>query len=473
MDVLYVDAAAGVTGKVSWHQIIGMGYVWWFVAYMIGGTAALGLGSVLFELDARSAPPVLALLLPVTLVGFILLRAGQAHRYQRQRGRTKIDPYGVALSQIRLDLKAFGRDRDQAASWPQFRRKRSAALHLIAGAILFVSPALAVEWLGIAKTPLVRVIVLVVFLVAVFCLWRAVGLWRQRTIDLGRRLGSGALFVGGVVFPLVFTWLAAFVGIAAFAILAMVLEGVFGTRAVNEWGREYAWLLALAGVLLAVLVFFAAIEVARRMIGRAKGLALPQACELRGWDARRPIIMARSFADDSQTVAHTTTDPWDRSGTARLEQIVAAQLAAYGPVIAIGAPGSAPQAGAAKDYFEGEEWRRTILDWIDESLLVVGIVAGTTGLRWELASLLERNQAGKLLLLVPPGPDREMRWKLISRIFSGTPWYSAILSVDPRWAIAVHLRPKQLVVVCSNRQDRGDFEVAIDLALYGIFRAGH
>jgi hypothetical protein len=91
------------------------------------------------------------------------------------------------------------------------------------------------------------------------------------------------------------------------------------------------------------------------------------------------------------------------------------------------------------------------------------------GLRWELDTIVDRDYVKKLIMLFPPDQHREARWQHVRQRFARTNWYGAMLSADPRWAFAVYLHSDRLAVICSDQQNVGDFEVAVDLAIYGIY----
>jgi hypothetical protein len=74
----------------------------------------------------------------------------------------------------------------------------------------------------------------------------------------------------------------------------------------------------------------------------------------------------------------------------------------YGPVVAIGRPGSTPPFGAARTYVSDEEWRETVSGLCSHAGAVVLTLDETEGVRWELSHLFGQNYERKTLFLLPP-----------------------------------------------------------------------
>jgi hypothetical protein len=134
----------------------------------------------------------------------------------------------------------------------------------------------------------------------------------------------------------------------------------------------------------------------------------------RVWDQKRAggepfTLFLRSFADDSTLKAKGPSFRPDGYGSPlvpfwrpTLEEIITDGLWKFGPVVAIGKPGEAsPTPGAAREYVPEKEWRERVHQLAAEARAIVVICGQTSGLAWEMKSLLERQHADKLVLVLP------------------------------------------------------------------------
>ena len=197
---------------------------------------------------------------------------------------------------------------------------------------------------------------------------------------------------------------------------------------------------------------------------RARADLHPVTADLRRWDKRRPALLLRSFPDDAQNVQRETASTWDEATVETLEEAVGARLGRYGPYIAVAEPGRGVSGGAARDHFQGEEWRVAVQNWMDEAVVIAMVAGWTEGVRWELEQAIARGHVEKLLLVLPGGRHMAERWRHTCKSFSGTPWYAALLSVDTRFALAVHCTSRR---VRRRRQPR-----ALGASLHGSGRTG-
>ncbi|MFJ1792177.1 transferase [Kitasatospora griseola] len=156
-------------------------------------------------------------------------------------------------------------------------------------------------------------------------------------------------------------------------------------------------------------------------------------------DGRRPVLYLRSFADDGTAARIDDSQPLNIHS--REEQLAAA-LAAFGPVIAVGRPGEPlPLLGAARFYLPLDDWKPTVLHLMDLSRLIVLRVGTGAGLRWEIEQAVATQPAGKLVLLTPgrvgdaadstagrlPVPLR------LEEVAADTSWISAAVTFGPDW----------------------------------------
>ena len=219
---------------------------------------------------------------------------------------------------------------------------------------------------------------------------------------------------------------------------------------------------------------------------RARQAVQPSLAEVRARDPRKPVLLLRSFQDDTIQMIHRfRTRIGDVEQTRRFEQQVAGMLEAFGPLIAVGKPGEElPQIGAARAYLSEAEWQPAVIRWIDEAVFIAMIAGATEWIRWELGRILEMGRVQHLLILVPPTPGKlnwEMgngvpvaeRWKNVLAALATTRWSPALQSLDTAGLLLVLLRPDGTVI--AIRRDgkaapyADDYQVAIAIALYDVF----
>lgn len=193
---------------------------------------------------------------------------------------------------------------------------------------------------------------------------------------------------------------------------------------------------------LVVPVFGLTTWLARRVIRRSRKHMSPYASELVSRDGRRPILLLRSFQDDDRIiVGNSIWNPFNLLiGRGRsFEEVLAAILNRYGPLIAIGRPGeTAPPVGAARMYVPQDHWQAEVLQLIDSSRLVVVQLGNTNGLAWELEQLVRMGKMDKVVIALPPLATDELwlRWQVFSDMledktsmqFSGFPPADALFA---------------------------------------------
>jgi hypothetical protein len=144
-------------------------------------------------------------------------------------------------------------------------------------------------------------------------------------------------------------------------------------------------------------------------------------------DLRPHVLLLRSFSDDHSMVANsdpTLAYEWVFGGTRirSFEEALAAKLAAYGPVIAIGRPGEkvAPL-GAARLWVPDDSWQARVEELLRScrfAVLILGEIDGEYGLAWEVGRLVSMAQPEKVVLVVPPVNEWvvKRRWQVHHRI---------------------------------------------------------
>lgn len=214
----------------------------------------------------------------------------------------------------------------------------------------------------------------------------------------------------------------------------------------------------------------------RQAIRFARRLAQPEVRRLIKDDPRPPVLLLRSFQDDSLEVrvhAENEATPVERlniESFARFEEVVAWALWKHGPIRAIGQPGTRLQPlGAVRDYYSDDQWQPAVRKYIDDSALIVFVVGRSPGLLWEVENVRSHRALAKCVFVLPPVSleEIELRIEVLAsalgldpgrlRWTSGT--YPLVLVLDERGV------PR--LVVGPGRDDRA-YALALANATAGI-----
>ena len=204
---------------------------------------------------------------------------------------------------------------------------------------------------------------------------------------------------------------------------------------------------------------------------KARRRAVRRATDISGKHDRPVLLYLRSFGDDRLKMRA-------RRGNGRswleavlrisFEEVVVDHLFRYGPVVAIGRPGEGRPLGAVRDYVPDGAWQARMDQLLGQAGAIVMVAGRTAGLGWELDEVLRRGLARKLILLLPPVKDAELRarWTWVSDRIAQATGASPIADVDPMRARAILLRPGEGAEVISA-EDRDDwtYEVVLDAAV--------
>jgi hypothetical protein len=144
-------------------------------------------------------------------------------------------------------------------------------------------------------------------------------------------------------------------------------------------------------------------------------------------DLRPTILLLRTFLDDCKVVRGSSDDP----RLVTLEECLCWKFNKLGPVVAVGRPGEGlPPLGAARFWVEDHQWRDVVNDIALESQYIVLIMGSLptpshepSGLHWEIRRALQDDVREKLILIIPPISDEELkeRWEQY-RSLCGNAW---------------------------------------------------
>jgi hypothetical protein len=168
------------------------------------------------------------------------------------------------------------------------------------------------------------------------------------------------------------------------------------------YGAGFAFLAGVAGTH----------RLARRVAGR-------RARDLRGKKPRwKPVLLLRSFADDELVIGETKATIPALARKVTLEETLVEQFGPVGPVIVIGRPGERlPPIGGHRLWLNNQAWQDAAKLLMEESqliLFVLGKTADERGAAWELREIASKSCIEKLVLVVPPAEEVEVRsrwWK--------------------------------------------------------------
>ncbi len=290
---------------------------------------------------------------------------------------------------------------------------------------------------------------------------------RRSVANRNPRLFEGWALAGAFA-ALLFTVGLIYAG--AFFVWIGTLTEIFGLPDVETEDVEKMRLLqAFFGVAL-IFASVVPLQLARRLARRRAHRRLER-------DDRVPVLFLRAFADDRiklRTRRTRRTSILDRIALRRrdrLEEILAAQLNAYGPVEAIGEPGvRLPPLGAARRSYMGEDWRAAVQASIDRAALVAVELGRTESLAWEIGQIRDRDALGKALFVLPPVAPHERRARLhaLSKVLDLPPQY--LDQERPGLEVLAVLvpDPDQPRLVVSGARDDVSYELAVEVGVESL-----
>ena len=198
----------------------------------------------------------------------------------------------------------------------------------------------------------------------------------------------------------------------------------------------------------------------------------PSADRLRAHDSRPPVLLLRSFRDDTvklpQCIRYWPLPSNQRS--VRLELVVGNRLGIAGPLIAIGDPREGlPQFGAARAYLDDAGWQAQVIAWMRVARIIAVIAGSTEWVRWEMQQLLDANLTGKLIIFLPPvtASERQVRWANMLVPFAGTQWFTELRRLDITNVVALRLMDNGNVsTIESPTRTTSDYDLASFMTLY-------
>jgi hypothetical protein len=236
----------------------------------------------------------------------------------------------------------------------------------------------------------------------------------------------------------------------------------------DRWAEAAGEQMVYVGIGLAVWAWVACIY------RRARRYAMLPGSELVKWDKRAIVLYLRSFQDDSRIRLRARNTNGrilpERLLRVSYEEVITDHLWRYGPVLAIGSPGTkdplAPL-GAARDYASDVTWREKATELMAKASMIVGIAGRTEGFGWELDAIVRLGFRSKLVLLLPPvsKPELEARWQFLT---SRVPDAGLPSSIDLGRTRALVFPGEDYVQITSEQRNDWSYEAVLDQAAFMV-----
>jgi len=251
------------------------------------------------------------------------------------------------------------------------------------------------------------------------------------------------------------SWAMAAGGLAFIVIATAAFEMVGSVRNISINGWRILVPMAFMGL--------SVVSGSSRPIRLARRLIQPWVTQRLDNDGRRPVLLLRSFADDSLEVQPPRRMTHGLESLAgepyiRFEELVAWKAQGFGPLIAIGQPGTVLQPlGAARYYFSDDDWQTAIEERAHTCLSVFMVVGRSPGLIWEISHLRATERLAKAVFIFPPVPESELiaRAEVLASALSLGP--HALLVPDRRlWPIALTFSDDGIPMLVVSRGRSSD-----------------
>jgi hypothetical protein len=194
-------------------------------------------------------------------------------------------------------------------------------------------------------------------------------------------------------------WSGAALGRVAFWCFMLARPLVYAGAALTKFSPPLGVLVIAAGHALFVW-------------GKRQSAAMPWRPDAEDADQRAPVLFLRSFADDQfdfQRPAWQLRLRWYDLWSFRrnIDETMVDEVAAYGPVVALGQPGKAQtRFGANRHYASHEDWQDVVLKTARRAHAIVLVAGESPGLRWEFEMLRQEDLLDRTVLLLHSNPAR-------------------------------------------------------------------
>ncbi|MBW1298122.1 hypothetical protein [Aquimarina litoralis] len=190
-------------------------------------------------------------------------------------------------------------------------------------------------------------------------------------------------------------------------------------------------------------------------------------------DNRSPIVYFRSFKDDKKTSRSQNNKLFVKllsplfgsiNNLNSEEEQLSRACGEFGPFIALSNPKKVFQnLGATKIKTENTEWQQKVIDLINKAQLVIIRVGVTSGLWWEVDTVLQRKNPENILFLLPNDPELYYDFKaeieektevVLPENYKPRNIYyqsfSAVLTFDSQWESSILYSKERVNSLLSN-----------------------
>jgi len=193
-------------------------------------------------------------------------------------------------------------------------------------------------------------------------------------------------------------------------------------------------------------------------------------------DPRPPILYLRSFDDDRLDIpsVHSARRPFAElfslSGRDAFEESIAWELAANGPVVAVGHPArSTASLGAARELLDPATWQRDVAERMRGAAAIVLAVGDTPGLAWEVGEIVRSGHLPKTHFIVPPADRAAVveRWAATCDAIHRAVGRLVVPPVDIADSLTARIETDTgaVTLTWADRIDEAAYRAAVDRAL--------
>jgi len=300
-----------------------------------------------------------------------------------------------------------------------------------------------------------------------------VGLVRSRRLLFERLALHGA-----AISLTAFVW----AGTGIFVVMAslLVLPGGSGSNLFGDLPEDLPdvaqFALDLAAVWVVLVFFMSGMSAMNRLARRLRVVA---AGRYQGRPPRPVLLYLRAFDDDPRMLAagdfglRSANEIFSFRARVPFEEVVARELNRHGLVVAIAEPGTPMlflPLGASRKRLSQREWQEAVRARMRGAALIIIAVGTTEGLLWEVATATRQGLLDRVLLIVPPNDDDEVRarWRTSAQAITAAGGPTLDLPVDPAATLVVRVGPDGLrEAVVADRRDEHTYATAIARTVAG------
>jgi len=211
------------------------------------------------------------------------------------------------------------------------------------------------------------------------------------------------------------------------------------------------------------------IRFAERLLAPYKKLKIDE-------DPRKEVLLLRSFQDDDLMIRvhresrHSLMEQITLQRLERFEELLAWNLWHFGPVRAIGQPGTILEPlGAVRNYYDDDEWQSKVESMMSEAKIITLVVGRSPSLLWEITKIKSLGKLGNCMFVLPP-VDREEASKRLQVLASALEVTPASLGLDSSGmtqcpiTVLYFNEKAEPVVVTGPARDDISYQAAIRIA---------